>query len=488
MSSAGGARDDGAPSASPMPRAPIEPFPCALGREMTCLQHMAAHRQTSKVGSISHTLLTGGTYFVTDDRLDEIYSCIADDVARLGNAPAICEIHSANFPMYADFDFEAPAAVLADEFIHRLATTANREILRFFPGGTLPLCIVCRKRRGGTLAASGGYKHGLHLHWPRVIVQIEHAEYLRLGIICGLAGQLWKEEMGVAQPDWEAIVDKAVYLNSDRAGGLRMVYAVKARRCRNCTPQDNWCTECGAQNNHYVVDDNVYVFHARYRGDERIDPGGMDHPTRVLRLLKATTVRCPPSTALTPGFVAPPGLANPSGSITAGGGRGRGKRKADDTRLLPPKFRTAPAVEDRAVHAAVRRLLLTFDPQYAEPALMIRMDGRGGGRVTLSGLNASFCLNLGGHHKSARVYMELSETPPQYRMRCWCKCNVARRTGGTCGEFSMVKRLSTADVALLFPRAVPAASASDGGLWDDVAALERAITAQQHEADRAAGQ
>ena len=264
-----------------------------------------------KLTAISYTLFTGGSYFVRDGmEMERFYNFFAIDVRR-GTVPAINEIHSIKFPMYADFDFRLPVPIVPRDAICRIVSIANEQIGRFFPCGDDDddearsfRCVVCSKSNGGVDCGEGKWKHGLHMHWPELILQVEQAFILRLSIIAGLDRHTdWTELMGCRRPEWSAIVDEGVYRRSStssvRSGGLRMIGAPKAKKCKACH-KDHLCTECGGHNNRHIIDMNVYVPYGVLVGPRFVDDAALRDDVHAL--VMATTVRRDMSVQLTAGF------------------------------------------------------------------------------------------------------------------------------------------------------------------------------------------
>ncbi|NDC43141.1 MAG: hypothetical protein EBZ77_16600, partial [Chitinophagia bacterium] len=254
-----------------------------------------------KLTAICYTLFTGGSYYVEDGHKASIfYDMYALDL-RKGTVPAINEIHSVRFPMYIDMDFKAPFRTLSTECIGAVVSAVTEQLDRFFPSAYR--CIVCTKTKGGTECAEGVWKHGIHLHWPEVVVQVEQAFQLRLSMIVGLDRRTdWTALMGCKRPDWSSIVDEGVYRRSSsanaRSGGLRMIGAPKARKCKSCT--SDICVDCGFHNNRHVVDTNVYELYGVMCGSCFVDDSELRRDTRAL--VMATTVRRNAGVPLTQGY------------------------------------------------------------------------------------------------------------------------------------------------------------------------------------------
>lgn len=410
-----------------------------------------------KLTAICYTLFTGGSYYVEDGHKASIfYKMYALDLRR-GTVPAINEIHSIKFPMYVDMDFKTTFRTISSECIVSIVNTVSEQLDRFFPRAPPFRCVVCTKTKGGTECGDGMWKHGIHLHWPEVVVQVEQAFQLRLSMIVGLDRRTdWTSLMGTKRPEWSSIVDEGVYRRSSnasaRSGGLRMVGAPKAKKCKACT--SDMCIDCGFHNNRHVVDTNVYALYGVMCASRLVDDSELRHDTHAL--VMATTVRRNVGVDVTPGYtpyvgcpLAPSIFASSSSSSTSSR-----KRKAvdDDVKRLGARFVHNPEIDDASVVQVVRSLLLRHSEHYERSRPSIRFDGQAY-RVTLSGDGATFCLNKQAPHNSQRVYMEIVRAGACIsRMRCWCRCPVVRSFGAQpCSKFkSAAIELSHSEMTKLF--------------------------------------
>ena len=386
-----------------------------------------------KLTAICYTLFTGGSYFVEDGHKSSMfYNMYALDL-RKGTVPAINEIHSIKFPMYVDMDIKAPTPTLSSECIAVIVSTVSEQLDRFFPHSPPFRCVVCTKTKGGTECDNGTWKHGIHLHWPEVVVQVEQAFQLRMSMIVGLDRRIdWTSLVGIKRPQWSSIVDEGVYRRdssmSARSGGLRMIGAPKAKKCKAC--KSDMCLECGFHNNRHVIDTNVYTLYGVMCASSFIDDSELRHDTHAL--VMATTVRRHSSVELTLGYtpyvgcpLAPSALALASSSSS----RKRKPANDDDTKRLGARFLVNSEIDNPHVVQVVRSLLVRHSSHYDRSRPSIRFDGQSY-RVTLSGDGATYCLNKQAPHNSMRVYMEIVRSGASCisRMRCWCTVSYTHLT------------------------------------------------------------
>ena len=420
-----------------------------------------AKARMKDVGAVcTHTMLTGGSFCVRDAEAPELRLAIAQD-SWAERVPSISELRTPKFPMYLDLDFRLPRATIAPETVERIAFVCTTTLQRFYPNADEAFrCLVCTKVRGATADGDDAWKHGVHLHWPKVILDVEKALHVRLNIVHELLRTSWGDELGLPSPPWDDIVDEAVFTNP--AGGLRMLFAPKARKCVCHGTDASSCDICHIRNRQHVSDRNWYVVTAVVR-DGGADAAAVDadYLLEIKRnrkaALHATTVRCDGDRALTPGFTLFPGcvIAPPP---AAGGGRkrGRGAVALDDSKKLSSAARKEE-VTDKKVVEIVRRHLVRHSPHYAASRARIYRQ-RDAFKVLLSGIGARFCCNKGDFHTGNNVYMQIVRCRQNYvsQMRCWSNKQDVRPVGQVaCPGFLGDHVVLTADErATLFPDTV----------------------------------
>ena len=460
------------------PSAVAAPAPVA-GAILSTTQN-EVHRFLSRVnernkragGQVTHTLITGAKMILTEgDDMQELRAHIADVIRYNADlldptrtcAPCLTELHTHIFPMYVDVDLRVPVAALARATIERIAAILCRQLLRFYPEadarGPLSRCVVCARSGDATSDAEGRYKHGLHLHWPEVVVEVDQARQILESMTAGLDREVWTEALGVARVDWEEALDRSVYNT-----GLRVIHCPKARKCTACNGKaDAPCSTCGELNNRHEIDPRVYRFAMALQGGALSDEYRRELHAPLTRLVKATSVRVDTRfvNEVTPGYRIYDGC--PPVRAGAGGKRKRpgapGAPSADEKRL-GRAYREREEVVHPAKLEIMRRLVTRHHPEYANSTLKVRVAEFKGVRkysVLLSGDGSRYCMNKRDYHRGNNVFMEVwkdrnhSNGGARSVMRCWCRCPVVRVGGGPCGTYtSPVVPVEDDDARVLF--------------------------------------
>ena len=408
-------------------------------------------------GIHTHLLLTGGTAIVPDETwtsggvefkgLMEFYSMWANHMDNRGILPCVHENRTAFFPFYADLDWKVNMMYIDDEYILKIVSVMATQLMKFYPDQPNRFkCIVCTKTGGADAVDDSKYKHGIHIHWPNVIVDVDRARQIRVGMISGL--NKVKSELG--NPNLEDCVDAAVYNT-----GLRMIGAPKASKCKACKKNSHDpCDVCHRLNFRHIIDPRAYGLRMALEGAQRSFEYEQSLRNKTALLVRSTSVRT--NKPLTePYKVYEGGPSVPDA---------KRKRKDDFTKMDMGFKRRSTTVSDPVKIKVISDILVKFSPHYKESRLRVHFDTVSY-RVLMDGDGATFCLNKGGFHKSQNVFMiiEKGRRSDRYEavMKCWCKCQTKRATGRMCCQyFSDPKQLERTQVNVLFASSAPSSSSS----------------------------
>ena len=386
-----------------------------MPRHLSSLYHWLGARSESRPNffvkgkgvSATHNLLDGGMVDVSSVYASEMRQQLAKDIeADKTDGPGVhtmslSENHTMLFPFYVDVDLETPREHMPDEVLMRLCRICNQQVSRFFVSLPDVRCVICTKTGGSSPISPGEYKHGIHLHWPKIIIDVDKAYFLCASIVAGLAIENWLDDLGVRSPNWEKVIDRQVY-----SGGLRMIGAPKAVKCSKGCKRDPavYCSECSGSG--YTYSTSVYALHSVLDGDAVNEADTDNMRSNTMRVLRATSVRCDETQHETPGYARYVGCPIPAI------GKKTNKRKA--TESLGRGFRSIPPTEPMLI--AIRRHLVQHNDMYANTQISdVRFDGKVW-KIILDGDGARWC--------RAGVRVSWSDAEGKVRLRVKVRASV----------------------------------------------------------------
>lgn len=212
---------------------------------------------TNKTNARTHTIMSGGTLYVPEERYDEFLGVYAQEIKDGNRTLAFSELKSNNvFRMYFDIDI-LETCVLGEDYRLRLSRCIQKTLAKFFASidpDSLK-CVVCstspKTVEVSELVPSPQKpvglpqnkeespdpepervvktftKNGYHLIFPFLRVNLEMALQLRFSVVRDIERDFGKR--GVATNPWLDVIDKAPYYN-----GLKMCGSVKSVTCSDC--------------------------------------------------------------------------------------------------------------------------------------------------------------------------------------------------------------------------------------------------------------
>ena len=219
------------------------PYILFAGPVLEFLENNKTGGKSSGTRAIStHTCMTGGKYHLDAAQQNKFYEIVAMALKQQPDVviPCVTEQRTTVFGLYIDFDGKFPMEIVSSAAVEKFMGVLNRQLRRFYEGvcdeqwKKLSRAIVLRKTGKTEVTPEGLYKHGLHIHFPNLMVKGDQAHQIRLGIINGLIVLTWRDEFGIERPDWDVIIDSQVY-----SSGLRMIGAPKALKCKTCNADAN---------------------------------------------------------------------------------------------------------------------------------------------------------------------------------------------------------------------------------------------------------
>ena len=154
-------------------------------------------------GGGTHTLMDGGTLVVPVDEIQEFHRTYIETI-NFGTKLYVVEQKTENFKFFVDLDYKAPEK-LSDDDLLQFCSIIHESL----GGDNISECLIARAR---PRPIGGLIKSGVHIHWPRLIVNKTEALNLRSKLIQALG-----------EGPWDTVIDASVYGGS----GLRMLWSHK---------------------------------------------------------------------------------------------------------------------------------------------------------------------------------------------------------------------------------------------------------------------
>lgn len=386
------------------------------------------------------------------------------------------ETRTPTFRFFMDLDFEQPES-LTPLKIELIAFVVNRSIKKFYVEGNTRMiccttsfkkvqcsgcicecngdakCIACKgtgrtgkNAKGKECDKCGGIhpikkKTGVHLIWPEIYVSTQQCLDMRETVIADLIGTFGQRTTPFN--DWSEVVDNSVY----RMSGLRMVGSRKAEVCPNCKGKrrvaDEDCMECRRSGR---VDRGrpyapLFVTDADGRRDMAKEK---EYEANYYLLILDTKIRTLKDA--TSGFLIPDGFPTAEAEE---------KKKNKKT----PQRHTRVGIDSPESEAMQTFFKTCPQPRYADlivTSVLKSSKASNSYLVNVSGLNCTYCQNVGRTHRSNRIYFVVS--PDGIAQRC--HDNSEKLEGdmkyGLCRDYVSAKmKVPTAITNLLFPEENP---------------------------------
>lgn len=445
---------------------------------------------------LTYTLMTGGKGSVPPELYDRFLQAYAADVADNVQDPSlklcITEIATPIHRLYMDFDLKTKERFVdfySQHMVEFLLLPVQKVVKTFFPTAREHELWSIVAVGGERMEPDGTWKYGIHAYWADLFLTHEQSLDIRQSTLYALqvsslflffcmsrtARQIdllqekHGEQPAILKNSLKDVVDANIYSS---AGGLRMLGAYKAQRCKECQKQrTRGCAHCHGGYQYGKI---------RYMVTTVLDSEGQPVVQETQRLqadvlyaLRRTCLRSPERTESSASFARPEGAPPylPAGAVEKNKKR---KQPASAGPPARPYARTAELPPDGAAvmkawrgdllpadHPAVLELQVYLNQQVNMPAynrthikdVLKRPTAKGHDYlVHVQGAGSGFCYNVGRDHNNHGVYFYIDQF--SFYQRCFCRCNEleGRRSGKLCKEyisepFPLTQRLRS----LLFP-------------------------------------
>ena len=413
---------------------------------------------------ITHTLFTGGRLSIDPSHAEEFLNVYARDIDNNVNH-FVNELRTAVFRFFVDVDFVASQELQGVE-LRTLCQIVQRCAKKFYPRvdpqSPLFTCVVCT---APPLPKLGGFKSGVHLHFPELRVEMQEAMLMRNMIIYELSQSnevpcptLSNAAASNFAPSerieaWNTAIDEAVYVSS----GLRLLGSLKLEDCPHCKRAG--CDECIT---------GVVLQRRPYRVEAVISPSG-SHDDDLTALFTKDTLKAVHYTSIrtmkpkTAGFTRMTGCPSYC-EIRPAKKRERGQFEPggefEQDRKGSTKMRRAISVTDREIYDVTQFIIqkrfrvVQYQMLCVESISFAMVRGvvpTYWVKVHKKSLGANYCLNKMGDHSQNTIYFEFTEQGAVQR----CFCTKPVQTNRQCGPCSKWRseppvRYSSADWRTLF--------------------------------------
>ena len=187
----------------------------------------------SRGNSLTHTKMSGGKYFIPEDKYDEFQKMYSHDFDIGIRTMTLSEIKSDHaFKMFFDIDM-LETCEISNEYILRICKILQDIIKKYFRSSedltyvisTTQTKKVIKKNMEGVEIEY--VKNGIHVNFPYLFVSTQMALQMRYSVILELEIRLGKRKIEINP--WSDVIDCAPYSN-----GLKMCGSVKVVKCQEC--------------------------------------------------------------------------------------------------------------------------------------------------------------------------------------------------------------------------------------------------------------
>jgi len=388
----------------------------------------------------THLLMNGGKLRVPKEKYEEFllkYSqfCVS-------NSLYVIELKTYIFNFFLDLDFYQQIG-LPYNIILKYITTIQKSLFNILchtHDNKESRTILCLTQNKEVRKNEETYiKTGIHLYWPEVNVNIEHALIFRNIIIDTLEEQYG--ERG-SHNTWDDVVDKTVL----ERNGLRMIGSRKLSNCNHCKVQkQKVCTLCNGTGKQ--DEGRIYEPHCVIDGNgKEMKSETSKIKTSQFKKIKETTIRTffdeipkpfaiPEKYKLQPKKIKKRTIKNKEGTLFDIECSNKDcLEKSSKAFKLCVKF-----IQESFPHPNIIDVIEIFKKGKEKQYYIVRTSSR-------------YCMNINREHRSNHVYYYIDKSFAY--QKCLCTCDTtAGRIHGKCMDYQSSGRRIPVDLQkLLFPQ------------------------------------
>lgn len=358
--------------------------------------------------------LTGGSWFIPDNSLDEFYKIIRK-MCLMKIPISIVEVRTDIFHYFIDVDLTSPLSIemsslkkigvcIYNCIVGNITFSGNQIVPMMYAYGAEPREIFKENKRL--------IKTGMHLYYPDILVDSSQALELRKRMIV----ELLKIDNEI---DWQSAIDESVYKGS----GLRLAHMPKLRKCK-CEKFNNECKfgcNGGILNENAIYAPIFSVTSGQIQDVEKLK-NNLRH-SFALTKIRSNLNEEQPNIMLK--------ATNETIELDDFIKRDHQKSKRS-TRISNNFYISDTEILSKEIQRKIDAFIKKSYEEYKHIVInyVKKLSYKANGRNDvytkyIVNTNCKFCLNIKGNHNSNHIYflIFITGTKMQLTQRCHCTCN-----------------------------------------------------------------
>jgi hypothetical protein len=421
-------------------------------------------------GTLTHTLMAGvhnsgcirvGRGNTDDDKTGQSgFNYFYAKEVQNGTRMYIQEIRTPFFKYFLDLDILHTEAEITEEEYDALMQVINDTVKLFFPnanpsGRFMTLMLTTKSH-----PKHGHYKHGIHIIFPKIIVDSVCALLMREMLIEKCIRHFGDR---FAKEGWCNVIDNSVYgsSNSANSGGLRLIFSRKAVKCK-CGKNNKPDQECDLCDGHGYYEDGddgrPYTLYKVY-DDGKMSTTLTDYLAKnIFKLIDNASIRCKEEqTTITNGWKRCEGCPSYGDMKETKVGKvfsSRSKNFSKEDKTTRTWNRQGMILEKDLDKVKIIEHYIKIRLGYPEIRISsIQRDPNSTKYfMAVDGMKSNYCMNIRGDHNRNRIWFFADKLG--ISQKCFCRCDkLDGRYKGLCKDFrSPPKAFSDNEASILFPK------------------------------------